>query len=155
MRHGSDAYTVNSARRVERQMDVKVMERTAIEITGGTTEWTSRLSLKKAMERYGEVMGCHMGQRGVDKPVVRYVTGEVAQAAHEALRKGEIVLDGMILQGDWKPDRPRPAAEPTKPRESVMEMTSRDFLTGMKARGDRSRSRDRRRRSRSRDRRRR
>ena len=36
-------------------------------------------------------MGCHMGQRGVDKPVVRYVTGEVAQAAHEALRTREML----------------------------------------------------------------
>mmetsp|Transcript_3122 Transcript_3122/g.7263 ORF Transcript_3122/g.7263 Transcript_3122/m.7263 type:complete len:131 (+) Transcript_3122:64-456(+) len=129
------------------------MERTAIEITGGTTEWTSRLSLKKAMERFGEVIGCHMGQRGVDKPVVRYATGEVAQAVHEALRKGEILLDGQVLQGDWKPDRPRPPPEAMKPRDNVMEMTSRDFLTGMRARGDRSR--ERRRRSRSRERRRR
>ena len=38
-----------------------------------------------------QVMGCHMGQRGVDKPVVRYVTGEVAQAAHEALRTREML----------------------------------------------------------------
>lgn len=108
------------------------------------------------MERFGEVVGCHMGQRGVDKPVVRYASGEVAQGAYQALRKGEIVLDGMILEGDWKPDRGRPPPEPMKPRENVMEMTSRDFLTGMRARGrSRSRSRDRRRRSRSRDRRRR
>eukprot|EP00434_Breviolum_minutum_P028595 symbB.v1.2.025300.t1/scaffold2445.1/size151041/28 len=152
------------------------MERTTIEITGGTTEFTSRLGLKKAMERFGEVVGCHMGQRGVDKPVVRYVSGEVAQGAYESLRKGEIVLDGNILEGDWKPDRGRgrpwvkpalngfitsqklgltclrPPPEPTKPRENV-EMTSRDFLTGMRDRR-RSRSRDRRRRSRSRDRRR-
>ncbi|CAJ1403836.1 unnamed protein product [Effrenium voratum] len=112
------------------------MERTAIEITGGTTEWTSRLSLKKAMERFGEVIGCHIGNRGVDKPVVRYVSGEVAQTAHQALRKGEIVLDGMILEGDWKPDRGRPPPEMRKePREA--EMTSRDFLTGMRARRDR------------------
>ena len=93
----------------------------------------ARLSLKKAMERFGEarhavrkghirqVIGCFIGQRGVDKPVVRYVNGEVAQGAYEALRtgwsmshqrgcchrKGEIVLDGNILEGDWKADRGR------------------------------------------------
>ena len=113
-----------------------------------------------------QVVGCHMGQRGVDKPVVRYVSGEVAQGAYESLRtgqndilnpsetfppfplrpddrKGEIVLDGNILEGDWKPDRGRgrpwvkpalngfitsqklgltclrPPPEPTKPRENV------------------------------------
>lgn len=93
----------------------------------------ARLSLKKAMERFGEarhavrrrcigqVIGCFIGQRGVDKPVVRYINGEVAQGAYEALRtgwtmshmrarchrKGEIVLDGNILEGDWKADRGR------------------------------------------------
>ena len=33
-----------------------------------------------------QVVGCHMGQRGVDKPVVRYASGEVAQGAYQALR---------------------------------------------------------------------
>eukprot|EP00931_Biecheleriopsis_adriatica_P000325 TRINITY_DN100342_c0_g1_i1.p1 TRINITY_DN100342_c0_g1~~TRINITY_DN100342_c0_g1_i1.p1 ORF type:complete len:154 (-),score=23.31 TRINITY_DN100342_c0_g1_i1:76-492(-) len=130
------------------------MEKTAIEISGGTTEWTSRLSLKKTMERFGEVIGCHIGQRGVDRPVVRFSSGEVAQQVHQALQKGEVMLDGQVLQGDWKPDRGRPPSDHTNARESVIEMTSRDFITSMSARGDRGRdrSRDRRRRSRSRSR---
>lgn len=37
-----------------------------------------------------QVVGCHMGQRGVDKPVVRYVSGEVAQGAYESLRRGKM-----------------------------------------------------------------
>eukprot|EP00930_Biecheleria_cincta_P064317 TRINITY_DN49881_c0_g1_i1.p2 TRINITY_DN49881_c0_g1~~TRINITY_DN49881_c0_g1_i1.p2 ORF type:complete len:142 (-),score=16.25 TRINITY_DN49881_c0_g1_i1:274-699(-) len=135
------------------------MEKTAIEITGGTTEWTSRLSLKKAMERFGEVVGCHIGNRGVDNPVVRFATKTEADAAHEALSKGEVLLDGQVLQGDWKSDKrryisdgPRPGTENTRSDETKLEMTSRDFLLASRG-GGRSRSRDRdRRRDRSRER---
>lgn len=31
-----------------------------------------------------------MGQRGVDKPVVRYASGEVAQGAYQALRTSTV-----------------------------------------------------------------
>ena len=48
-------------------------------------------------------MGCHMGQRGVDKPVVRYVTGEVAQAAHEALRTSRLRDASVRTSSDCQP----------------------------------------------------
>eukprot|EP00971_Amphidinium_carterae_P173501 3439302-Amphidinium_carterae.1 len=76
---------------------------TTIEITSGTNDGTSRIDLKKAMSAYGEVDVCHMGARGVDLPFVRFRTTEGAEAALEALKKGDVSLpDGSVLGGDWK-----------------------------------------------------
>ena len=107
---------------------------TAIEITAGINEWTSRLSLKKIMENFGEVVGCHIGNRGVDKPVVRFQTPASAEAALESLRSGRVLLDGLVLRGDWK--GATAAREGTSdsrragPRlEEIAEPTSRDFLS--------------------------
>lgn len=74
-----------------------------------------------------QVVGCHMGSRGVDNPIVRYKTQEresihlvgvetveeFAQTALDALKAGEawlgkaskcseVWLDGQILKGEWK-----------------------------------------------------
>ncbi|CAE7343737.1 unnamed protein product [Symbiodinium natans] len=64
------------------------MSSAAIEIHG-ISEQSSRLSLKKAMEQFGEVVGCHMGARGVDHPIVRYKSQELAQTALDALKAGQ------------------------------------------------------------------
>mmetsp|Transcript_41415 Transcript_41415/g.115358 ORF Transcript_41415/g.115358 Transcript_41415/m.115358 type:complete len:148 (-) Transcript_41415:350-793(-) len=136
----------------------------AIEIHG-MADTSSRMNLKKLMEQFGEVIGCHIGNRGVDKPVVRFPTQEAAESALTALKNQQVWLDGVILGGDWQKSTPAP--EP----EAAM-MTSRDLLTsrrgaaagGSGGGGARSRSRrgttndrdrDRRRRDRSRSRRRR
>mmetsp|Transcript_24973 Transcript_24973/g.55182 ORF Transcript_24973/g.55182 Transcript_24973/m.55182 type:complete len:151 (-) Transcript_24973:87-539(-) len=135
----------------------------ALEITSGMTDSSSRLSLKRCMERFGEVVGCHIGKRGVDFPVVRYGSASHAEAALAALKAGEVFLDGMLLGGDNKgaqaPAKPPPRPTATSRDEAVMEITSRDLISrgggrdgGGRDRRDRSRDR---RRSRSRDRRRR
>jgi hypothetical protein len=58
---------------------------TAIEMTGGITEGTSRLGLKRTMENFGVVEVCHMGNRAVDLPFVRYKTVSAFEAALNAL----------------------------------------------------------------------
>ncbi|CAK9042300.1 Hypothetical protein SCF082_LOCUS24349, partial [Durusdinium trenchii] len=134
--------------------------------TLGISDSSSRLSLKKAMEQFGEVVGCHMGARGVDNPIVRYKTQEFAQTALDALKKGEVWLDGMILKGEWKNSgRPPPPEGKSGGKgggrsEGGLDLTSRDIFTSQRSRSRRRRSRSRRRRrspsrSRSRSRRRR
>mmetsp|Transcript_1813 Transcript_1813/g.3256 ORF Transcript_1813/g.3256 Transcript_1813/m.3256 type:complete len:141 (+) Transcript_1813:117-539(+) len=128
------------------------MSSAAIEIIG-ISEQSSRLSLKKAMEQFGEVVGCHMGARGVDNPIVRYKSQELAQTALDALKAGQVWLDGMILKGEWKGSGrgapPPPMAAAGGRSEAALDLTSRDIFSARK-----SRSRDRKRKSRSRKRRR-
>merc|ERR1719183_2863934 len=73
----------------------------AIEILG-VPELSSRLRLKKAMENFGEVVGCHMGTRGEDKPIVRFQTQEMAEAALNSLKAGQVWLDGVVLSAEWR-----------------------------------------------------
>mmetsp|Transcript_96456 Transcript_96456/g.268029 ORF Transcript_96456/g.268029 Transcript_96456/m.268029 type:complete len:139 (-) Transcript_96456:184-600(-) len=133
----------------------------AIEVTGVTTT-SSRISLKRAMEAFGEVEYCHIGNRGVDLPIVRFTQQADAETALTALKSGQVWLDGVVIGGDWK------AARTAQPRglavrgrsPSPLHMTSRELVNSRRGRSrDRERERDRdrshRSRSRSRDRRRR
>jgi hypothetical protein len=72
---------------------------TAIEITGGMGVGSSRLSLKRTMEIFGMVEVCHIGNREVDLPFVRYKTIAAFEAALQALQNGSVILDGNVLQG--------------------------------------------------------
>mmetsp|Transcript_16654 Transcript_16654/g.25231 ORF Transcript_16654/g.25231 Transcript_16654/m.25231 type:complete len:144 (+) Transcript_16654:144-575(+) len=132
----------------------------AIEIHG-MADTSSRMNLKKLMEQFGEVIGCHIGNRGVDKPVVRFPSQECAEIAIAALKNQQVWLDGVVLGGDWQ--KAAPAPEP----EAAL-LTSRDLLSKRAAksrsrgrRGSRDRAKsgggdkDRRRKDRSRSRRRR
>mmetsp|Transcript_9871 Transcript_9871/g.27543 ORF Transcript_9871/g.27543 Transcript_9871/m.27543 type:complete len:162 (-) Transcript_9871:121-606(-) len=134
------------------------MTSTIIELTEGMAEWMSRLSLKKTMERFGEVVGCHMGQRGQDRPIVRFQTRTQAESALEALKAGQVYLEGFMISGEWqeviaknKDGGSRNESQRGRrdePPPPAMEMTSRDFLPGLnrRARSRRtSRSRSRRR----------
>mmetsp|Transcript_39794 Transcript_39794/g.64307 ORF Transcript_39794/g.64307 Transcript_39794/m.64307 type:complete len:157 (-) Transcript_39794:72-542(-) len=139
----------------------------AIEISG-ISETSSRLSLKKAMEAFGEVVGCHMGSRGQDNPIVRYKTQDMAQSALDALKKGTVWLDGVVLTAEWKGTSGTTRRDPPPGggafdaggrNEAGLDLTSRDFVTARRGGGDdrrgddRDRDRNRSRRSRSRGRR--
>lgn len=123
----------------------------AVEIIG-IADTSSRLSLKRVMEQFGEVVGCHMGARGVDNPIVRYKTQEFAQAALDALKAGQVWLDGMVLKGEWKnSSRPGPpegkgGGKGPNRSEGGLDLTSRDIFTSNRSRSRRRRSRSRRRR---------
>jgi len=84
------------------------MSTSTIEITGGVTERTSRLGLKKTMLQFGEVDACHMGDRAVmgdnftEFPIVRFKTQTSAETALAALKGGQVFLDGYQLSGEWR-----------------------------------------------------
>jgi len=84
------------------------MSTSTVEIVAGTSERTSRLSLKRAMSAFGEVDACHMGDRAVmgdrftEFPIVRFKIQSSADAALAALKAGQVFLDGMQLQGEWR-----------------------------------------------------
>eukprot|EP00434_Breviolum_minutum_P018050 symbB.v1.2.015916.t1/scaffold1171.1/size134081/11 len=86
----------------------------SLQFTGGIFIQTTRMYLKKAMERFGEVEVCHMGNRNnpeEEPPWVRFLTEKAAQDALDALDKGEVYVDGNQLKvggldlgqlvGDW------------------------------------------------------
>eukprot|EP00927_Polykrikos_kofoidii_P080560 TRINITY_DN77453_c0_g1_i1.p1 TRINITY_DN77453_c0_g1~~TRINITY_DN77453_c0_g1_i1.p1 ORF type:complete len:172 (-),score=27.37 TRINITY_DN77453_c0_g1_i1:75-590(-) len=79
-----------------------------VEIIGGVGETTSRMWLKKEMERFGSVDVCHMGNRsnpGDEPPWVRFVKPTEAEEALNAINAGQVFLDGLKLQAQWKSGR--------------------------------------------------
>lgn len=94
------------------------MAMATIEITEGIQERTSRLSLKKTMQVFGEVDACHMGDRAVmgdrftEFPIVRFKTQTAAENAVKALNGGTVFLDGFALKGGWRGGSRRPAKQP-------------------------------------------
>mmetsp|Transcript_116813 Transcript_116813/g.183694 ORF Transcript_116813/g.183694 Transcript_116813/m.183694 type:complete len:249 (+) Transcript_116813:93-839(+) len=94
---------------------------------------SARVSLKQVMECFGPVQGCHIGKRGVDNPIVRFVQPEHAEAAMEALKSNRVYLDGFILSGEWKltgraPSAPDPADEPTPALRDLLHSPERPAL---------------------------
>mmetsp|Transcript_85978 Transcript_85978/g.216412 ORF Transcript_85978/g.216412 Transcript_85978/m.216412 type:complete len:247 (-) Transcript_85978:146-886(-) len=84
------------------------MSTSTIEITDGITERTSRIALKRTMSAFGEVDACHMGDRAVmgdrftEFPIVRFKMQSSAEAALQAIKGGQVFLDGLQLQGEWR-----------------------------------------------------
>mmetsp|Transcript_16260 Transcript_16260/g.36711 ORF Transcript_16260/g.36711 Transcript_16260/m.36711 type:complete len:154 (+) Transcript_16260:3-464(+) len=138
---------------------------TEVEITSGVAASTTRKTLKQELEKYGEIEICHMGDRHrpeVQLPWARFAKQAGAEAALEALRGGQVFVDGMLLKGEPRSDKSRPPPKELEERASAGGgLTSRElFLQGRGGGGGdrggkRSRSRDRRRRSRSGERKRR
>lgn len=137
-----------------------------IEITGGVGESTSRMWLKQEMERFGRVDVCHMGNRmnpAEEPPWVRFYEPQGAEGALAAIKAGQVFLDGLMLQAEYKSGRrviekPRSSRE-QGPSRRDLEVNSRDlFMEQERERirgGERGRRRSRSRshkRSRSRDR---
>merc|ERR1711924_179960 len=109
------------------------MESRTIQITGGVV--ATRLWLKKEMERFGRVEVCHTGNRMnpvAEPPWVRFATLTQAESALEAINSGQVLIDGCVIQAQFKtgrPTAPPPRQEPTMTRrnERDMDITSRDF----------------------------
>eukprot|EP00928_Gymnodinium_smaydae_P048256 TRINITY_DN32253_c0_g1_i1.p1 TRINITY_DN32253_c0_g1~~TRINITY_DN32253_c0_g1_i1.p1 ORF type:complete len:248 (-),score=26.82 TRINITY_DN32253_c0_g1_i1:330-1001(-) len=110
------------------------MARHDIEITEGIGERTSRLGLKKKMQCFGEVDACHMGNRGTELPLVRFKTLTAAEAALQALKSGQVFLDGALLKGEWRgTTHVKRTADPSRDadrRDTEQSLTSRDFAYG-------------------------
>jgi len=135
-----------------------------IEITDGVVETTSRMWLKKEMERFGEVDVCHMGNRNnptEEPPWVRFTRPNSAESALAAIRAGQVFVDGLMVKADWRSSRKGPPA-PTREQHSRrdLEVTSRDLFMEQRDRGGggggggggRNSKEDERKRSRSRER---
>mmetsp|Transcript_115016 Transcript_115016/g.228972 ORF Transcript_115016/g.228972 Transcript_115016/m.228972 type:complete len:207 (-) Transcript_115016:51-671(-) len=161
------------------------MPTTALDLTQGITEYSSRMALKMLFGQFGEVTACWippLEHRGSERAYVKFNTTKSAQAALDAANAGHLYLDGVCLRAEWRlaPARTQDSRD-FEARGSNL-MTSRDLMRaeakkareerGKFRRGkehndtadekerkprDRHRSRDasRKRRSRSRDRRRR
>eukprot|EP00440_Ansanella_granifera_P058296 gb/GFBE01063187.1/.p1 GENE.gb/GFBE01063187.1/~~gb/GFBE01063187.1/.p1 ORF type:complete len:195 (+),score=30.15 gb/GFBE01063187.1/:1-585(+) len=132
---------------------------TTIEIIEGCTERTSRLGLKKAMQIYGEIDACHMGDRAVmgdnftEYPLVRFKSQTAAEGALAALKAGQVYLDGIPLKGEWRGGTRRPKeGEAAPPPRVENDAGSRDIKPEKTRARERSASRGRRKRSRSRSR---
>eukprot|EP00930_Biecheleria_cincta_P077175 TRINITY_DN64448_c0_g1_i1.p1 TRINITY_DN64448_c0_g1~~TRINITY_DN64448_c0_g1_i1.p1 ORF type:complete len:193 (-),score=36.42 TRINITY_DN64448_c0_g1_i1:13-591(-) len=133
-----------------------------IEIIEGCTERTSRLGLKKAMQIYGEIDACHMGDRAVmgDKfteyPLVRFKSQSAADTALAALKAGQVFLDGIPLKGEWRGGTRRPQHKEKDvaavPMPRIEDDAGSRVLDQGKAARNRSVSRGRRKRSRTRSR---
>jgi len=125
-----------------------------IEFVGGCGATTTRMVLKREMERFGHVDVCHMGNRDnptAEPPWVRFAQSSSADAAVEAIQRGEVMVDGMVLTAQ-KSTRRGPPLVSREPRDA--EVGSRElFMQRLRGGGgdrDRKRSRSRGRRSPSR-----
>jgi len=139
-----------------------------IEFINGVGEGTSRMYLKQEMERYGRVDVCHMGNRQNPKeepPWVRFYEPSGAETALATIKSGQVFLDGVLLQADYKSGRRAPEKHPERNQGGRMrgdlEVNSRDLFLeqerdrirgGGRGDRDRDRKRSRSRRSRSRER---
>lgn len=110
------------------------MGQRTLRITGGLSQQTSRLWLKKQMERFGPVDICHTGNRHsqtAENPWVRFTTANGAQAAIEAVNAGTLIIDGTQIQaelGAGSRRAPPPRVEGQLQRsERDMQLTSRDL----------------------------
>ncbi|CAL1164761.1 unnamed protein product [Cladocopium goreaui] len=135
-----------------------------LQFIGGVFVQTTRMYLKQAMERFGEVEVCHMGNRNnpeEEPPWVRFMTEKAAQDALDALNKGEVFVDGNQLKAQWRPARGgkgegrRPPPEKDQMHRRDLDFSSRDMMLQARAAGGRNSRKESRGRSGSRDRRRR
>ncbi|CAE7418892.1 unnamed protein product [Symbiodinium natans] len=107
-----------------------------LEIIGGCSATTTRMILKREMERFGSVDVCHMGNRdNIEKepPWVRFSDSKAAEAALEAISTGQVVIDGIIIKAS-KSARRGPPLVSRQPRD--MEMGSRDLFLQRQGQSD-------------------
>lgn len=106
-----------------------------IQITTGAV--TTRLWLKKEMERFGRVEVCHTGNRmnpEIEAPWVRFEKMTAVETALEAINAGQCISpDGVTLKAELKNNsRPPPPTNQTaqprpQPTRRDLETTSRDL----------------------------
>uniref|UniRef100_A0A7S1RR79 RRM domain-containing protein n=1 Tax=Alexandrium catenella TaxID=2925 RepID=A0A7S1RR79_ALECA len=149
------------------------MPTTALDLTQGITEYSSRIALKMLFGQFGEVTACWippLEHRGSERAYVKFNTAKAAQAALDASNAGQLYLDGVNLKAEWRLAAARTQDSRDFEARGSNLMTSRDLMRAeaKKARDERekpkrkerNRSREaerteRRKRSRSRERRRR
>eukprot|EP00429_Kryptoperidinium_foliaceum_P133487 CAMPEP_0176284556 /NCGR_PEP_ID=MMETSP0121_2-20121125/51911_1 /TAXON_ID=160619 /ORGANISM="Kryptoperidinium foliaceum, Strain CCMP 1326" /LENGTH=225 /DNA_ID=CAMNT_0017625005 /DNA_START=54 /DNA_END=728 /DNA_ORIENTATION=+ len=96
-----------------------------IEITGCSTS-TTRMILKREMERFGHVDVCHMGNRdnpSAEPPWVRFADPKAADSALDAIKAGLVIIDGFAINAQ-KSNRRGPPLVSREPREERLAAAS-------------------------------
>jgi len=107
--------------------------------------------MKEALEVYGKIDVCHMGDRfnQRDHPAwVKFQTRSGAEKAMEAMRAGIVLSHGEALRGEWRREANLPPPIEYHPDRPELDYTSRDYMSAALRAVRRSRSRARRSRSR-------
>lgn len=135
---GRRDYRAREFRRSRSRGKPPLVESRTIQITGRIV--SSRIWLKKEMERFGRVEVCHTGNRQNpegEPPWVRFEKTSSAEVALQAINSGQVLLEGEPLTAEMKrggrTQQPSgPAMQRSERRD--LEITSRDL-----ARDDRRR----------------
>eukprot|EP00435_Cladocopium_sp_Y103_P045337 s569_g13.t1 len=81
------------------------MARLALNLTSGITEFSSRMSLKSMFSQFGEVTSCWVPPveaRRKETAWVKFSTSAQAEAALLAVQAGQIYLDGVKVEAEWR-----------------------------------------------------
>ncbi|CAK9033032.1 unnamed protein product [Durusdinium trenchii] len=81
------------------------MARLALNLTAGITEFSSRMSLKSMFSQFGEVTSCWVPPveaRRKETAWVKFSTSAQAEAALNAVSAGQIYLDGVKVEAEWR-----------------------------------------------------
>eukprot|EP00933_Yihiella_yeosuensis_P071534 TRINITY_DN79736_c0_g1_i1.p1 TRINITY_DN79736_c0_g1~~TRINITY_DN79736_c0_g1_i1.p1 ORF type:complete len:176 (-),score=29.91 TRINITY_DN79736_c0_g1_i1:247-774(-) len=100
-----------------------------IEFPGGCGASTTRMILKRALETYGSIEVCHMGNRDDperEPPWVRFSDPKAADAALEAINSGQVVINGNIMKAERTTRRGPPPQVREQNREQ--EIGSRELF---------------------------
>lgn len=82
--------------------------------------------LKSAMERFGRIDLCFMGNRNKDElPMVRFATVAAAENAMQAISAGTVAFDGVTVKAEFKKG---PLESLQRCDHGYTETTSRDLV---------------------------
>eukprot|EP00440_Ansanella_granifera_P003731 gb/GFBE01004048.1/.p1 GENE.gb/GFBE01004048.1/~~gb/GFBE01004048.1/.p1 ORF type:complete len:231 (+),score=35.60 gb/GFBE01004048.1/:1-693(+) len=104
---------------------------TALDLTQGITEYSSRIALKMMFSQFGEVTACWippMEHRSNERAYVKFGTVKAAQAAFDASQAGQLFLDGVSLKAEWRMAPARTQDTRDFEAKGSNLMTSRDLM---------------------------
>lgn len=104
---------------------------TALDLTGGITEYSSRIALKALFGQFGAVTACWippLETRGQERAYVKFGTTAAAKAAYDAATAGALYLDGVPLKAEWRMSASRTQDSRDFEARGSNLMTSRDLM---------------------------
>mmetsp|Transcript_146 Transcript_146/g.393 ORF Transcript_146/g.393 Transcript_146/m.393 type:complete len:223 (-) Transcript_146:77-745(-) len=107
------------------------MPTTALDLTHGITEFSSRIALKMLFCQFGEVTACWippLEHRNQERAYVKFATNMAAQAALDAANAGQLFLDGVPLGAQWRMQPARTQDSRDFEARGSNLMTSRDLM---------------------------
>mmetsp|Transcript_338 Transcript_338/g.1164 ORF Transcript_338/g.1164 Transcript_338/m.1164 type:complete len:222 (-) Transcript_338:87-752(-) len=107
------------------------MPTTALDLTHGITEFSSRIALKMLFAQFGEVTACWippLEHRNQERAYVKFATNMAAQGALDAANAGQLFLDGVPLGAQWRMQPARTQDSRDFEARGSNLMTSRDLM---------------------------